>query len=998
MDTPITARPAPLHSAACAMLALLAALLCALVLAQPARAGSLQVGADGSSAIIAAPVSVKYKASEMGEALWNYGSFYIYFFQGASGVETQLVKRSGSDIKTTQVSLKYTEGVSWAKVNIAAVSSSTPSNGGKSKRLKDPSGANLRLSNWLKQGQRFYVWISETGGDAGTISLRGTETCTVYANGSTFKGVEAITLVSQPSANRLTQGATESDLDNVLNIPFRWDGKKASQVPFRAFNSRGVGNNSSYVSFYRMAWKQYTSGTTYGGYTPYKLQHGVTSAGNLWTSVNLASVGIITAPTYTDETYQVETGEVFRNTDTSLVCCLRAPKEQLKLNTDGGTLTKGKTSYSGSAVNYKKGYCESEVTLPSQGSKKGRDGSTAGYELAGYEWESGTKRSSYGSSSPSISKDFISFDQCSPQAPTVQQPTATLCNSWRMPAFSSDNLEDDSQAMLKAPSVASVTYRALWRALPFTIHYIVNGKEVDSETVPYDERYSLKPAPSGSGGWTARTQEGGSAAASGFMPAQDIFCTAETPAANTVRYYVDDELVASFEIPFGTEPLVTTYTDRSAPGIEFNDDGVWQTGSCSFSATYKEHYNVPVQVPCAHYVQQSEWVEGYWVTIPYTTVVDGKTVTHDIVYYVNGYERDTSYYEHSYDMQDDYVNYRTCAYSSTFEAPQNPHGGSWHGWFEDRACSVPAAASYGFTAGSSLSFYSYTTHKTAYIVNGTTQLEQERRYGEVINPYLHGDDLNPFGGEIVRWFSDEACNNPWSNAVGVGAEDIRFYAHTKHSIHFWMDAGKKVPVADDPQQAGDDDEEGDSGLTDDDPDERAYCRYELSVRYGDPIVLPSGSEASSKLTRPGCEDWAASNGAWFSDPACTVSASGGTCTGDAVFYSFNTVKLSYALSAYAEQLDEAHDLKDAATGQSTELSRYLPAPATYRYGDRVEMQGDGRVCWNTGAGLTRSAESVRGGFLNKGAAGTASKELTLDRSLTVYKDWAQGLFDGIVTN
>ena len=32
------------------------------------------------------------------------------------------------------------------------------------------------------------------------------------------------------------------------------------------------------------------------------------------------------------------------------------------------------------------------------------------------------------------------------------------------------------------------------------------------------------------------------------------------------------------------------------------------------------------------------------------------------------------------------------------------------------------------------------------------------------------------------------------------------------------------------------------------------------------------------------------------------------------------------------------------------------------------------------------------------AAGTASKELTLDRSLTVYKDWAQGLFDGIVTN
>lgn len=997
MDTPMPAMQARSRLAATALLALLAALLCVLALAQPARAGSLQIGADGSSATIAAPLSVKYKASEMKEALWNHGSFYVYFFQGASGVETQMVKRSGSDIKTSQVSLRFSEDVSWAKVHVAAVDSSTAANGDKSKRLKDAQGNNLRFTSWLGSGKQFYVWISDTGGNGGTISLRGTKTRTVYANGSTFKNVETITVMSQPASNHATQGQTESDYSSVLNIPFRWDGKSASQVPFSAFNSRGVGNNSDYVTFYRMAWKQYTSGTTYGGYTPYKLQHGTTSAGNLWTSINLASIGIATARTYTDKTYQVETDTVFRNTDTSLICCLRAPKEQLKLDTDGGTLVKGSSSYSGSAVNYKKSFCESQASLPTQGNKKGRDGSTEGYELAGYTWKSGTKRGSFEASSPSSQTSFASFDQASPQSPTLQNPQVTLCNSWQMPAFGPDNLEADGAATLKAPTVATVTYRAQWKALPFTIHYLVNGTEVGSETVPYDQSYNLKAAPSGSGGWTVRKQDGSPAAASGYMPAQDLFATAETPAENTIRYYVDDKLVASYSIPFGSEPLTTTYTDRSAPGIEFNDDGVWQTESCSFSATYKEHYNVPIQVSCTHYVPQSEYVEGYWTTIPVTVNINGEPVIQYIKYYTQGYYRDTSYYEHAYDMQDDYVNYNTCTYSSAFTVPGNPHGGSWHGWFEDRACSTPAASSYSFTAGSSLSFYSYTTHKSAYIVNGATQLEQEKRYGEVINPYFHGDDLNPFGGELACWFQDEACTKPWGKSVTVGSEDLSFYAYTEHSIHFWMDAGKKVPVGSDLQEPGGEDEEADTGLTDDDPDELAYCRYELSLRYGEPFTLPAGSEVSSKVTRPGCEDWAASNGRWFADPACTVPAAGGTCTGNATFYSFNTVRVSYALSIYAEQLEASRELVDASTQQPVSLESYLPAPATYRFGEELQVKGDGSVSWKIDNKVTRSASSVPGGYLNKGATGTASKTIVLDRSLTVYKDWAQKIFDGIIT-
>ena len=996
---PAASRPLAARAALAAALALLMTALLMLSCTQPALAGSLEIGADGSSATVAAPLSVRYRAADMKNAMWNHGSFHVYFFQGASGVETRLVKRRGSDIKTSQVSLKFSRGVSWAKVHVAAVDASSPSNGGKSKRLKSDSGANLSMSTWLRQGRKFYVWISETGGDCGSISLRGTKTIgAVYANGSTFKNVQAITVTSQPASDHTTLGETESDFDSILNIPLRWEGKEASQVPFHAINCRGVGNNSSYHSFYRMNWRQYSSGTTYSGYSPYKLRHGTTSASNLWTSVNLASIGITTAPTYTDESLQIETGDVYRNTDSSILCCLRRPKEQLKLDTDGGVLKKGGASYSGSAVNYKRGYCDSTASLPKEGFKKGRDGSSEGYELAGYSWKSGTRRGSFDAGAPTSSAGFAAFDQAAPQQLTLDSPTVSLCNSWQMPSFGPDNLADGKNAPLKPPSVATVTYRAQWKALPFTIHYIVNGTEVDSEMLPYDSPYSLKGAPSGSGGWSVRTQDGASAPASGYMPAQDIFASADTPAENTVRYFVDGKLVASYTLPFGSEPLATTYVDSSAGGIEYNDDGVWHTESCSFTASYKEHYNVPKQVPCEHYVEDWLWVNGYWVNVPTTVIVDGKPVTQNIYYYVSGYYVDNGYYEHSYDLQDDYSPYNTLSYSSSFDVPGNPHGGSWHGWFEDSSLSTPAASSYSLGPGGSLSFYSYTTHKLSYIVNGSTRLEEERRYGETINPYSNGEELNGFGGELERWFSDESCTAPWGKTVTVGADDLAFYGCTRHSIHFWMDAGKKVPQAGDQQEAGDADEEADTGSTDDDPEELAYCRHEMSLRYGEALELPSGAAASAQLTRPGCEDWASSNGRWFSDAACSVPASGGTCLGDAVFYSYNVVRLSYALSSSAEQLDESRDLFDQASSKPVSLKSYLPAPALYRYGERITPSGDGSVCWSTSAGLTRRASSVKGVFLNKGASGKALEELTLNRSLIAYKHWAQKAFDGIVTN
>ena len=121
------------------------------------------------------------------------------------------------------------------------------------------------------------------------------------------------------------------------------------------------------------------------------------------------------------------------------------------------------------------------------------------------------------------------------------------------------------------------------------------------------------------------------------------------------------------------------------------------------------------------------------------------------------------------------------------------------------------------------------------------------------------------------------------------------------------------------------------------------------------------------------------------------------CTGDATYYSFNNVKLSYDLSTYAKQLEAAHELLDSKNNKVL-LTSFLPAAKLYRYGTTVSIEGDGAVHWTANGGYTRSAKSQKGGYLDQDATGKPSKALTLQRSLTVYKQWAQGIFDGIVTS
>lgn len=964
-----------------------------------AYAAGVSLDSSGTNATISAPTSVRYKTSKTGNALWNHGTFYVCFFEGTKSVKTSMVKEASSDIETMNAKVSFTDGVSWAKVHIAAASSSTAGNGGKNARLKDSSGKNLSYNQYLNASKPFYVWVSDTGGSGGKIALRGTTKTTVYADGKTFKNVDAISVGSQHGASHYDMGATESPYYDVLNIPFRWTGKTSDQVPYRAISSRGLGNNDDYHSFYRLSWKQYSNGTTYSGYSPYKLQHGVSNALNIWTSVNLASVGVTLAPSYKDESLSTLTGYQFRNRDSFLACCLRTPKEQIKINANGGILTSKSKTYSGKADNFKKEICGTKVTLPTSGFKVGKDGLKNGYKLTGYTWESGTNRMKASSTSPKSSKPFISFDQASPAKVDIDKPTVTLCNYWQLPTFGEGNMSFSDGGFLKAPTVANVTYKAQWEALPFKIHYYANGLDVGTTTVDYDATYKLKSPPSGSSGWTVKKQDGTQAPTSGSMPAQDIYAYADTAEPSTAKYYIDGELVSTCSIPFGSDPLATTYVDKTAGGNEFNDDGTWTVDSVSFSATYKKHYNSPDKVECKHYVDLSYYVNGYTVRDGYYTITEnGKKKWVDTSYYVPGYWVNQGYYEHNYDEEPNYSYYTTRTYNTRFTAPVSYHGGTWHGWFTDPECSTKAASSYAFREGDCLSFYSYTDHKVTYKINGDTAFEETKRYGEVVNPYTKDDALNKYGGELKRWYSDPDFANKVEGSISVSTDDLVFYGYTEHDIHFWMDAGTKT--SNDDSFDGDEtdgEEDADDGKTDRTPEESSYCRYETTARYGETLSLPKTRTVSNKVTRTGCESWLETNGIWYSDPACTNRVTSVTCNGDMTFYSYNNAKLTYALSSAAEELDAKQKLLDSK-GTEVQLVSFLPQPKLYRYGSAVAVEGDGAVHWTTSAGFTRSAKSLKGGFLDKEASGKASKTLLMQNSLTVYKQWAQGLFDGVTTS
>lgn len=971
-----------------AILAAFSAFLFALGI-QPAYAASAAIDSSGTSATIPAPTSTKYKEAKTGKALWNHGSFYVYFFQGTKSAKTSLVKEKGSDTSTLTSKISYDDGVSWAKVDIAAVSSSTADNGAKNARLKNSSGKNETYTDYLASSKAFYLWISDSGGDGGKISLRGTSTKTIHSNKKTYKNVDVLTVNSQRGASHHDLGATESPYYDILNIPFRWSGKKASQVPCRVISSRGVGNNDRLNTFYRLSWKQYSNGTTYSGYSPYKLQHGVTDALNIWTSVNLASTGVSLAPTYTDETLKTPTGNLYRNLNSYLVCCLKKPREQIVLDTNGGVLVAGKTSYAGGNESYKKGYCESKVVLPKTGYKVGKDGSREGYKLTGYAWQSGSNRSDYTSKSPKSKKLFIPLDQSTFEKDSEGTTSVSLCNHWQLPAFGPGNMSYEDGGFLKAPTIAEAKFKAQWKALPFKIHYIVNGQETKSVEVRYDSSYKLESAPSSSSGWTVRKQDGTMAKASGNMPAQDLYAYAQTEESSTVRYFIDGKLAARYTVPFGQEPLTTTYSGKGSGGIEFNGDGVWNVSSGTFTATYKEHYNVPDKIACAHYVDNSYYVNGYKVSSGYWAVDENDEFYWvDTSYSVPGYWVNQGYYRHNYDEQDNWSPYNTLTYSTAYGAPSNQNGGTWHGWYTDRDCTGRASESYSFRQGDCLSFYSYTTHRVSYVINGETALEKGHRYGETINPYSHGEDLNRFGGTLKHWFDDDSFSSKVPETVSVGKDDICFLGYTDHLVHFWMDTGAKI------SSAGDDEPDDDS--VDGDPDELSYCRLELTVRYGSDLDLPADSATSKNVTREGCEDWLATNGRWYEDKTYEHPVKSITCTGDKTLYSFNYAKISYGLSDYAESLESSHALL-GSDGRQVTLSSFLPAEKLYRYGTTVEIKGDGSVHWKTSGGFTRSAKSVKGAFLDREATGKALKAIVVNRSTTIFKQWAQGIFDGITT-
>lgn len=971
-----------------------------------AFAGSIDISKSGTQATISAPVSTKYKTSQVGKALWNHGTFYVYFFEGTTSAKAVDVKEDGSDIKTKGAEVAYKDGVSWAKVHVAAVSSSTAGNGGKNARLKDNVGSNLYYADYLDSSQQFYVWISDSGGDGGKISLRSTESKTIYAGKKTYKNVEVITVSSQHGASHHDKGVSESPYYDVLNIPFKWSGKDEHQVPYKVLSSRGVGNNDNYNTFYRLAWRQYSNGTTYSGYSPYKLQHDTTNATNIWTSVNLASVGISLAPTYADESLKTPSDIQFRNQESFLACFLRIPKEQVLINTDGGTLQLGSKTYSGKTEAFKKASCATKLLLPSSGYKKGKDGSKKGYRLAGYAWTSGTNRAKKDSAAPKRNKPFNSFDQANPTSIDIDDAKINLCNKWQLPEFGSDNMDFENEGFLKAPSVAKTTFKALWKPMVFAIHYIINGQETSTVKVDYDAPYTLTKAPAGSSGWSVQYEDGTAASADGNMPAKDIYAYAQTDQPGAVRYYIDGKLSATFTVPFGTNPLLTTYKDKNSGGIEFDDNGVWSVNSATYTANYKEHYNVPYQVGCTHYVDTSHEVgwqivkSGYW-----TTDKRGDKHWVDTSYLVAPHWERSGYWEHDYDMKDNYEPYVVKTYTQTGSVPSNPNGGTWLGWFTNAKCTAKAASSYTFRSGDCLSFYSYTTHKVTYKINGKTVREETLRFGETVNPYSNGQDLNPYGGKLKSWYTDENCTQKAAESITVGRGDITFYAYTNHTVHLWMDNGAKIASNDtydpsDKEESGDSEDENsdsDDGSSDEDPDEQSYCRGELTVRYGESLVLPHDNAADTTLTRPGCESWLATNGSWYSDKNYTSKISAVICTGDATYYSFNNVKLSYDLSTYAKQLEAAHELLDSKNNKVL-LTSFLPAAKLYRYGTTVSIEGDGAVHWTANGGYTRSAKSQKGGYLDQDATGKPSKALTLQRSLTVYKQWAQGIFDGIVTS
>lgn len=1022
---------------------------------QYAHAGDIHMSENGNKATIAASTCIKYKGSETGCPAWNHGTFYVYFFQETDGKNTTLVKTKGSDIATMQTDVNFSGKMAWAKVHVAAVATSTEANGGKNKRLKYASGKNINYFDWAKVSQRYYVWIEDTGGDAGTISIPGTASGkTIYANGTAYKNVDYLQIHSQPASNRKTDGATESNNKDIINVPFVWTGKDKTQVAMDFDSDKGIGSNENFITYYRMNWNQYTDGTSYAGFSLYKLRHGENDPGVLFTSINLCAVGIYAAPTYKDEKHRYKTGKLYRNYDTSLMCYLKTPRTKVKLDTDGGTLIKGLESYEGDAASFTTAVCDTYVTLPSTGYKLGHDKSKQGYALAGYAWENGSNRETF--NTYSCSKAFVPFDQTSPQKPSSTEPTVKACNAWSLPTFGETNISDGVE--LKTPTASKVTYKAIWEPRSFTIHYFANGAECGTEDVLYDQPYTIKEAPSGSSGWKMTLEDGSTLSkTSGYMPAQDIYCYATTEAASTIRYHINGRLAGTYVVTWdssygtadgsgvsnanrnlGCAQGTSGYATQSMR--KYNNDGKWDTNAAKLSATYTQYEDTGtscIHTKTAYYC--SKCGSASWSShthsefIGYSCTWCGRVSNycyHSILECTESHKHEASCYtDYDYATSSVYYDRNYCSpvtgythYSGDITNPGNDayftatgnnlpinqnaisyteasgkamerealaNGGTVHKWFTDPGCTEKAASSYSFTPGSCLDFYAYTTQSVTWTINDKPVKTSTLKYGELVTPHAYDEEINPYGGKLKGWYTDRSYKTPASSSCRVGTTPLVFYGYTEHTVHFWLDTGTRA---------------GGDGTSSTASSEKAYCLHEETIDYGKTLALPSGSGISKTITRSGCEDWAKSCGKWFVDSDYKTPASSTvTITKDCTYYSFNTVKLSYDLTTSAKALDKSEGgsfnlFADTSLSKQATLRGFLPQPALYRYGSTVGIDGDGTVYWKTKEGMKRTARSVKGGFLTREASDNSSKSLTLLQSTTVFKNWAQGLYDGVITH
>lgn len=1029
---------------------------------QSAHAAGISISSNGTSATIAPSTSIRYESDENYSPAWNHGCFYVYFFQGTTSTSSTLKTAGGSSVPTLQTNVNFQDGVAWAKVHVAAVSSSTAANGGKNARLKDGNGNNINWFDWCKSSQRFYVWISDTGGNAGTITLSGVrKKQTIYADGKTFSNVYCLELSSQPASDRMTQGATISANKDVINIPFEWSGKQASQVASAVSADKGIGSNSNYITYYRMNWMQYVDGISYAGYSPYKLQHGVSNPGSLYTSINLSAVGIFGAPTYTDNTLKTKNSGVYRNYNTSIMCFLKKPKIKVKLDTNGGTLVRDLEYFLSDSIPLQSAECGDEVQLPQSGYLRGRDKSKNGYELAGYCWKSGTNRGSFSVKSlTNSSSEFKAFDQTTPETPSLENPVITTCNSWAMPSFGPSNASNGTT--LVDPTASTVTYKAIWKARTFTIHYVTNGEELDSDEVPYDSRYKLKDPPSGCTAWTVKLQDGTtSSETSGYMPAQDIYCYASVEGTSTVRYHINGKLVDNYVITWDKKYGTASGPKASIAGKnldyehgsdnwsadmlrKYNDDAQWTTLRAKLSASYTQYADIGAactHTKTAYYCSQcnsASWSEHtHQLVAAYLCSKCGRVVgeicnhsvlsclntssnhTHvgscytSVNYADNPIYRDRNFceektgYEH---YQGDILTPGQDAYYGVVQAnaaidqsavSYSPgpgksdidnlvaHNAQISAWFTDSDCTTKAAGSYKIIPGETLDFYAYTTHYVVWEINGELAKIEPCKYDSVLDPYKYGDDINTYGGTLKSWFTDYACSNEAGNAYKIDGGTLYFYGYTEHKVHYWMDAALDA---------------ADLGKAADSSDEDLYCLYEESVRYGETPQIQTSKTASSMLTREGCEDWGANNGKWFASSACEQEIPLNTAvTEDCVYYSYNVVKLAYDLTLAAKRFDKAEGgscslFTTSSLSNPTTLRSFLPTAKLLRCGTTASIKGDGTVYWKSDAGTPQIATSTAGGYLSKDASGTAIKSIKLLRSTTVYKNWAQGLYDGIITN